>query len=152
MTNLRHGAGHFFTFLLFAFTCTLTMSMIFRSIGQLSRTLAGAMAPLAIFLLALVIYAGFVLPIPNMQGWLRWLNYINPISYAFESIMVNEFSNRGFPCTDFIPAGPTYGGITNLERTCMTPGALPGANSVDGGIYVRGNFGYYESHLWRLAY
>jgi hypothetical protein len=39
MTNLRRTAGHFFVFLLFTFTCTLTMSMYFRSIGALSRSL-----------------------------------------------------------------------------------------------------------------
>lgn len=39
MTNLRRTPGHFFTFLLFAFTCTLTMSMYFRCIAALSRTL-----------------------------------------------------------------------------------------------------------------
>jgi hypothetical protein len=39
MTNLRRTPGHFFVFLLFTFTCTLTMSMYFRSIGALSRSL-----------------------------------------------------------------------------------------------------------------
>jgi hypothetical protein len=40
MTNLRRTPGHFFVFLLFTFTCTLTMSMYFRCIAALSRTLA----------------------------------------------------------------------------------------------------------------
>ena len=39
MTNLRRTPGHFFVFLLFTFTCTLTMSMYFRCIGALSRSL-----------------------------------------------------------------------------------------------------------------
>jgi ATP-binding cassette subfamily G (WHITE) protein 2 (PDR) len=149
MTNLRRDAGSFFTFLLFALSCTLAMSMIFRTIGQLSRTLSQAMTPLAIFLLGLVIYAGFVLPVPSMQGWLRWINYINPVSYAFESIMVNEFHHRKFPCSQFVPAGPSYENATGLERTCITPGALPGSDFVDGDIYVQANFGYYYSHIWR---
>lgn len=38
MTNLRRTPGHFFVFLLFSFTCTLTMSMYFRCIAALSRT------------------------------------------------------------------------------------------------------------------
>ncbi|RFU28656.1 hypothetical protein B7463_g7693, partial [Scytalidium lignicola] len=129
--------------------CTLAMSMIFRTIGQTSRTLSQAMTPLAIFLLGLVIYAGYVLPIPSMQGWLRWINYINPISYAFESIMVNEYHHRRFPCVQFIPAGPPYANATGLERTCITPGALPGTDYVDGDIYVGANYGYYYSHIWR---
>lgn len=39
MTNLRRTPGHFFVYLLFAFTCTLTMSMYFRCIGAMSRSL-----------------------------------------------------------------------------------------------------------------
>ncbi|KIN00043.1 hypothetical protein OIDMADRAFT_126522 [Oidiodendron maius Zn] len=149
MTNLRRDADGFFTYLLFVFSCTLAMSMIFRTIGQLSRTLSQAMTPLAIFLLGLVIYAGFVLPVPSMQGWLRWINYINPISYAFESIMVNEFHNRRFPCVQFVPAGPTYQNATGLERTCATPGALPGSDFINGDLYIQGTYEYYHSHLWR---
>ena len=40
MTNLRRTPGHFFVFLLFTLMCTLTMSMYFRSIAALSKTLA----------------------------------------------------------------------------------------------------------------
>ena len=43
------------------------MSMLFRTIGSLSRTLAQAMAPAAVFILALVIYTGFVVPIRDMH-------------------------------------------------------------------------------------
>lgn len=45
LTNLRRTPGAFFTFYLFSFLCLLTMSMIFRTIGAMSRTLAQAMAP-----------------------------------------------------------------------------------------------------------
>lgn len=80
MANLRREPGAFFIFLLFGFTCTLTMSMILRAIGQTSRTVQQALTPAAIFIMALVIYTGFVLPVSNMQGWLRWLNYIDLIA------------------------------------------------------------------------
>jgi len=40
MTSLRRTPGHFFVFLIFAFPSTLTMSMYFRCIAALSRTLA----------------------------------------------------------------------------------------------------------------
>ena len=43
------------------------MSMLFRTIGSLSRTLAQAMAPAAIFILALIIYTGFVVNIRDMH-------------------------------------------------------------------------------------
>ena len=67
MTNLRRTPSAFFTFYLFSFACVLTMSMVFRTIGALSRTLAQAMAPAAVFILALVIYTGFTVPIRDMH-------------------------------------------------------------------------------------
>ncbi len=56
-----------------------------------------------VVILGFIIYTGFVLPIKSMQGWLRWLNYLNPIAYSFEALMDNEFHNREFPCIQFIP-------------------------------------------------
>ncbi|KXH68151.1 hypothetical protein CSAL01_13666, partial [Colletotrichum salicis] len=83
MAKLRQEADAFFMFLLFSFTTTLSMSMIIRTIGQTSRTIHQALTPAAIFILSLVIYTGFILPTRDMKGWLRWINYINPIAYVF---------------------------------------------------------------------
>ncbi|CAG9936386.1 unnamed protein product [Clonostachys rosea f. rosea IK726] len=146
MANLRQDAGHFFTFLLIGFTCTMTMSMILRTIGQVSRTIHQALTPAAFFILGLVIYAGYVLPTRLMQGWLRWLNYINPIAYAFEATVANEFTGRQFPCPAFVPAYPNAG---PFERTCSVAGAQPGADFVDGDFYIGANYGYKKSHIWR---
>lgn len=88
MTNLRREVDAFFIFFLFSFVCTLSMSFIFRTIGALSKTLSQAMAPAAIFILALIIYTGFTLPIRDMHPWFRWINYIDPIGYAFEGMSI----------------------------------------------------------------
>jgi ATP-binding cassette, subfamily G (WHITE), member 2, PDR len=73
MTNLRRTPGHFFVFFLFSFTITLTMSNLFRAIGAMSRTHAQAMVPAAIFMLAMIIYTGFTIPIIDMHPWFRWV-------------------------------------------------------------------------------
>lgn len=132
MAHLRQEAGAFFIFLLFGFTTTMSMSMIFRTIGQTSRTIHQALTPAAIFIMALVIYTGFVLPTRNMQGWLRWINYLDPIAYAYEAFVANEFSGRNFACSSFIPQGPAYVNAAAAERTCSTAGALPGQSFVNG--------------------
>ncbi|KAF6833701.1 multidrug resistance protein cdr1 [Colletotrichum musicola] len=146
MAKLRQEADAFFIFLLFGFATTLSMSMILRTIGQTSRTIHQALTPAAIFILALVIYTGFVLPTGSMKGWLRWINYINPIAYAFESLVANEFAGRQFPCIQYVPAylnaGPT-------ERTCSVAGAMPGADFVDGDFYMKAHYSYLKSHMWR---
>lgn len=149
LTNLRRTPSAFFTFYLFSFVCVLAMSMLFRSIGAMSRTLAGAMAPAAVLILGLVIYTGFTVPIRDMHPWFRWINYIDPVAYAFESLMINEFSGRQFPCTNFVPSGPGYTDLAPDQRVCTTVGAAPGANFVDGDAYINISFSYYHSHLWR---
>lgn len=90
LTKLRRTPGAFLTFYLFSFACLLTMSMFFRMVGLLSRTHAQAMAPVAVLILNLIISTGFVLPTLDMKPWLRWIGFINPMAYTFESLMINE--------------------------------------------------------------
>lgn len=149
MTNLRREVDAFFIFLLFSFVCTLTMSMMFRTIAAVSRTIYQAMAPASLLILMLIIYTGFAIPLRDMAGFMRWLNYIDPIGYAFESLMINEFHNRELPCVGFIPRGPGYEGVSGLQRSCTTPGAVPGRRTVNGDAYINTAFKYYYSHLWR---
>ncbi|CAG8953551.1 hypothetical protein HYFRA_00010008 [Hymenoscyphus fraxineus] len=149
MTNLRRTPENFFVFFLFTFVCTLTMSMYFRSIGAVSRTLAQAMAPAAIFILALVIYTGFAIPISSMHPWFRWINYIDPVSYAFEALMLNEFHNVRIPCSQFVPSGPGYDLVSSSQRICAATGSLAGEDFVDGDTFLRVNYRYEYSHLWR---
>lgn len=151
MTNLRRAPEYFFVFYLFAFVCTLTISMVFRSIAAMSRTLSQAMTPSAIFILALIIYTGFAIPTRDMHPWFRWINWLNPVAYAFEALMINEFHNKRIPCSPerFVPVGPSYQNITPEQRICSTTGAAAGADYIDGDTYLRVNFEYEASHLWR---
>ncbi|KAF5673927.1 ABC transporter CDR4 [Fusarium circinatum] len=149
MVHLRRDVSAFFIFLLFGFTTTMTMSMILRTIAQTSKTVHQALVPAAIFIIGLVIYAGFVLPIRSMKGWLRWINYVNPIAYAYESLIANEFSGRSFGCQTMIPSGPGYENIEPMQRTCSVAGALPGRDFIDGDFYIGIVYKYHYSHLWR---
>jgi ATP-binding cassette subfamily G (WHITE) protein 2 (PDR) len=151
MTNLNRHPGNFFFFALISFILTLTMSMLFRTIASVSRTLSQAMAPAAVLILAIVIYTGFALPVPNMRGWARWINYLDPVAYGFESLMINEFAGRNFTClpTSFVPQGPDYADITPMEQVCSAVGAVPGSNIVQGTDYLISSYRYLPSHKWR---
>jgi ABC-type multidrug transport system permease subunit len=149
LTNLRRTPSAFFIFYLFSFVCLMAMSMLFRSIGALSKTLAGAMAPAAVFILALVIYTGFTVPIRDMHPWFRWINYVDPVAYAFESLIINEFSGQSFPCSSFVPTGPGYNDNFAASQVCAVVGGTPGSNQVDGDAFINTAFSYYRSHLWR---
>lgn len=63
--------------------------------------------------------------------------------------MVNEFSDRRFPCERFVPAGPTYRDVPLQYKICSVNGADAGERTVSGDAYINTTFGYYESHLWR---
>ncbi|KAF8230823.1 putative ABC transporter [Tricholoma matsutake] len=145
----RMALYHPFSDAIASVLCILVMSMIFRTIGASSRTISQAMAPSSVILLSLVIYTGFAIPTSNMLGWSRWINYLNPIGYAFESLMVNEFSGREFPCDSFIPSGPGYENVPGTSRVCSTAGAVFGSNVVQGTSYLSTSFEYYDAHKWR---
>ncbi|TGO64532.1 hypothetical protein BOTNAR_0087g00120 [Botryotinia narcissicola] len=149
LANLRRTPAAFFTFFVFAFCSLLTGSMLFRTIGAMSKTLTGSIAPGACFILLLMTYTGFVLPISSMHPWFRWFNYIDPIYYTFESLMINEFSGRQFSCAHFIPEGPEYNQVNHNGRQCSTVGAIPGAIIVDGDAYLASAFQMDTAVLWR---
>lgn len=146
MVNLRRTPGAFFFFFFINFIMTLSMSMLFRTIASVSRTLSQAMAPAAIIILAIVIFTGFAIPTEYMLGWSRWINYIDPVAYGFESLMVNEFHDRNFTCSMYVP---TYGSLDLRQKVCSSVGAKPGQNYVNGDDYINSAFQYYHSHKYR---
>jgi ATP-binding cassette subfamily G (WHITE) protein 2 (PDR) len=90
MTNLRRTTSAFFTYAVLMFFIVLTMSMVFRTLGSLLRTLEQTMAPASIVVLLCIVYTGFVIPVPYMKPWLSWFRRLNPMAYAYESLMINE--------------------------------------------------------------
>lgn len=58
MTNLRRTPGNFFFFLFTSYILTLTMSMLFRVIASVSRSLVEALVPTAILMIGIVVYTG----------------------------------------------------------------------------------------------
>ena len=146
MANLQCEPGPFFFFLVVTFFLTLTMSMLFRTIGSLSRTLSQAMVPAALLILAIVIYTGFTIPTTYMVGWSRWINYLDPVAYGFESLMINEFHNREFGCSTFVPP---YGSLSSHQRICSAVGSRPGRSTVNGDDYINSAYQYFHAHKWR---
>ena len=148
MAGLRRTPGAFFFFFFISFITTLTMSMLFRTIAATSRTLSQALAPAAIIILAIVIFTGFAIPVNYMLGWSRWINYVDPVAYAFESLMVNEFYDREFACPQdyFVP---TYGNLAQNQKVCNAVGAVAGQNFVQGTVYIGSSFNYYHKNKYR---
>lgn len=125
------------------------MSAFFRFFASITKTISQAFAPSSVILLVLVLYTGFALPVSYMLDWISWIRWLNPISYGFESAMVNEFNGREFECSSFIPSGPTYENITNLQRSCAVDGSVAGESVVNGANYILTAFQYQSSNKWR---
>ncbi|RSL42235.1 hypothetical protein CEP54_015550 [Fusarium duplospermum] len=149
LAQLRQEAGAVFFFILIRYLVLLAMSGVYRTIACLTQTSHQAMVPSTILTLGLMLYSGFVLPVDSMRGWARWINYVNPLAYAFEALMVNQLHGREFPCAHVIPSGPGYETLKASQSICAVVGAVPGSTVVDGGAYIEGTYKYYHGHKWR---
>ncbi|OOO06490.1 ABC-2 type transporter [Aspergillus oryzae] len=144
LANLRREPSQFFIFYLLLICTILTMSGMFRSLASLTQTVGQAMALAGILVLCIVVYTGFTLPQPYMHPWLSWIRWINPVYYAFEALVSNEFHGRNFECTSYIPS---YG--TGTSFICSVVGAVAGERFVSGDAFIQQNYQYSYSHLWR---
>ncbi|KFA54591.1 hypothetical protein S40293_02258 [Stachybotrys chartarum IBT 40293] len=149
MTNLRREAGAFFTYWLFMFVTLMTMTMLFRLVGSLSRRMEQTLVPVSVLVLLCIVYTGFAVPPPYMVAGLAWIRWLNPASYTYESLMINEFHGRHFSCSAMMPAGPAYDSLEDNFKTCSILGSMPGDDVVQGSLYPQENFGYEAPHLWR---
>ena len=151
MCNLRREPGPFFFFYLLSFTITITMSLFFRFLASVTKTVSQALAPCAIVTLGLMMYGGFVVPQNYLDDWIGWLRWINPLFYAQESLSLNEFVGREFRCAEFVPSGPGYStdSVPSVGRVCSVEGSAAGQNFVDGSEHLRVMYGFINSHRWR---
>lgn len=157
IVNLRREAGNFFYYLLMMFTSTLFMSHLFRTLAGFTNSVPEAMVPANVCLLVLVIFTGFVIPTTRMHGWCRWLNYLDPLAYAYEGLMTNEFHNYNYTCTNnnetsqYIPYPPNVAAQkgSNTSFVCQPVGAKPGLTTVLGDDYLNDQYSYRFSHQWR---
>ncbi|KZV90437.1 pleiotropic drug resistance ABC transporter [Exidia glandulosa HHB12029] len=148
MVDLQRTAGQFFIFLLFVYTVSIIMKGWFRAIAAGFKAEASAQAFAGISVLVLSIYTGYTIPKPSVPGALRWITYINPLRYAFEGLITNEFHTLQGTCAGLVPQGPGYEGVQLENQVCPTVGSVPGSNIVDGNRFVNLSYGYSYSNLW----
>ncbi|KAJ5711055.1 CDR ABC transporter [Penicillium malachiteum] len=146
LVGLQRKPGNFFLYFLITFMITFVMSAVFRTLAAITKTVSQAMGLAGVMILALVVYTGFVLPVPSMHPWFEWIHYLNPIYYAFEILIANEFHGRDFPCSSFVPS---YADLNGDAFSCSTTGSVAGDLTVSGDRYIYLNYRYTFSHVWR---
>jgi ABC-type multidrug transport system permease subunit len=85
------------------------MSSIFNK-----ENMAVAMAPIVI--MPLILFGGQFANSDNIQAWISWFQYLSPIRYSQEALVVNEFSRRPYN-SDLILQNLKSGAIIQVSKT-----------------------------------
>ncbi|KAI1737798.1 ATP-binding cassette transporter [Xylaria scruposa] len=149
LVNFKREPGPFFIWYFVNYVALISMGVMFRTIAVFTTSPTRAVLPVGILMNSLIIYTGFYINPPSMKNWLGWLRYLNPMYYAFESVMLNEFGPSGYQCSplDTVPRGPTY---TDMAlQTCAVQSSVAGDLVVSGRRYLETVYEFFQSNLWR---
>ncbi|KAF4344400.1 ATPase [Fusarium beomiforme] len=148
MVGLTSTAGHFFTFWILLISVTICITALFRAIGAAFTNFDAASKASGFVITATIIYSGYLIQKPLMHDWFVWLFWINPIAYAFDALLSNEFHDKIIPCVghSLVPSGP--GSDPNHQACAGVGGSKVGQNFVTGDDYLN-SLSYGNSHLWR---
>ncbi|KAI1353681.1 ABC-2 type transporter-domain-containing protein [Xylaria sp. FL0043] len=151
MTNLDRDVSKFWIYLLFVYTTTILVTALYRMFASISPEIDTAVRFSGIALNVLIIYTGYVIPKTQLLGryiWFGWLYWVNPLSYSFEAVVSNEFSDRTMDCApnQLVPQGP---GAQPGFQGCSLRGATVNSAQVTGHDYLQSQFNYSRSNLWR---
>ncbi|EPQ27059.1 uncharacterized protein PFL1_05343 [Pseudozyma flocculosa PF-1] len=148
LANLRRDAGAFFIFYAFTFLSAYSLTALYRMCAAFSPGFNEAIRFSVLSLNLLIIWVGYVLRRPQMN-WLIWLNYAQPISYAFEGFLANEL-NYDIQCnpSQIVPFGQAR---DPAAQTCSLTGGRPGSLVVPSADYLSTTFGYSRANIGRNA-
>ncbi|KAJ7361329.1 pleiotropic drug resistance ABC transporter [Mycena albidolilacea] len=155
MSNLSRTAGGFWTFHLFNYVAYLTMQGFFRTFGVLCTNFHFAFRLSVFFIPNFVEYTGYIIPVIKMKRWLFWIYYINPIAYAWQACIENEFMRIQITCDGSYVIPRNIGALTKYpeglgpNQACTLFGATAGSSLVPGESYISAGYGLSSSNLWK---
>ncbi|KAJ7755026.1 ABC-2 type transporter-domain-containing protein [Mycena maculata] len=154
MTHLDRSAGGFWTFHLFNYIAYLTMQGFFRTFGLLCTNFHTAFRLAVFFIPNFVEYTGYIVPVIKMKRWLFWIYYINPIAYAWQGCIENEFMRIQLTCDGNFIIPRNVGDLFKYpdglgpNQACTLFGATAGSSTLSGETYISAAFGLNSSNLW----
>ena len=142
MLGLDVTASKYWIYALFVYTNTFAITALYRMFASLSPTIDDAVRFSGISLNLLVIFVGYVIPKQDLihgSIWFGWLIYLNPISYAYEALLSNEFADRTMQCSpeQLVPQGP---GVDPRYQGCSLTGSDINSPTVSGSKYLGQTF------------
>lgn len=166
MVGFQFDAGKFFTQWVILLAIVLCFLSFFRMVGSWCHHfgMASQIAGVAFMgksdhiprggieltmILALMIYAGYLIPFPSMHVWFRWIAWINPATYCLQALLASEMGDRQLECVEpqYVPYGTSY--TNDSYRACTVPGSVPGLNIIDGESYINDQYSSSSGDIWR---
>jgi ABC-type multidrug transport system permease subunit/ABC-type multidrug transport system ATPase subunit len=125
------------------------MTALFRAIGASFAAFDAAAKAAGLTITSAMMYTGYMIHKPQMHPWFVWIYWINPLAYAFDALLSNEFHGKVIDCAgnNLIPGGPGY--FDSAHQACAgVTGAVQGETSLTGDQYLAG-LSYSHTHIWR---
>ncbi|KAJ7135007.1 ABC-2 type transporter-domain-containing protein [Mycena crocata] len=155
MTHLHRSGGGFWTFHLFNYVAYLTMQGFFRTFGLICTNFHTAFRLAVFFIPNFVEYTGYIIPVMKMKRWLFWIYYLNPIAYAWQACMENEFMRIQLTCDGASVIPRNVGDVNKYpvglgpNQVCTLFGSSAGSSNVSGEDYISAGYGLSSSNLWK---
>ncbi|KAF7184934.1 ABC multidrug transporter atrF [Pseudocercospora fuligena] len=147
--GLSMDAGMFFIFWFAILSTTFCMTALFRAVGAGFKSFDDAAKFSGVVVMAILLYIGYMIPKTDMGNWFVWIYWIDPLAYAYNALLSNEFDGKVIDCVgpNLVPSGVGYNSTANQACTGVR-GALPGAASLAGTQYLD-SLSYSHSNMWR---
>ncbi|CAI4037900.1 hypothetical protein SMKI_04G2360 [Saccharomyces mikatae IFO 1815] len=150
LSGLHRTAGSFFTIYLFLTMCSEAINGLFEMVSSVCDTLSQANSISGILMMSISMYSTYMIQLPSMHPWFKWISYVLPIRYAFESMLNAEFHGRHMDCANtLVPSGGNYDNLSDDYKVCAFVGSKPGQSYVLGDDYLKNQFQYVYKHTWR---
>ncbi|CDO93536.1 unnamed protein product [Kluyveromyces dobzhanskii CBS 2104] len=150
LSGLTRNAGRFFMVYLFLAVASESINALFEMITAASDSLSQANAIAGLVMMALSLYSTYMIQTPSMHPWFEWISYILPLRYAFENMLNAEFHGRRMDCGGtLVPTGEAYADVSTDYKVCAFIGSEAGQSYVLGDRYLKMQYNYSYSHVWR---
>lgn len=135
----------------------LVVSLLSNIMMSLTRTFAGlledpsaAQGACGLLSTILILFAGYMKNGSDLDGYLVWIYWANPLHYAFESLVINEYEGLKFNCSDseLLPTGSTV----IDEQYADLKDCVHLSTFENGTVYLKNYLGITEGSEYRAYY
>ncbi|KAL5521040.1 hypothetical protein ACEPAG_8962 [Sanghuangporus baumii] len=148
LTGFQGSVMHFLVFLLFIVSTAIALKALFRSVAILTKGIGYSLAGPVITLL--LMFSGFNDLPPSIKRVSMWMSWLDPLRYAFEGLIVNEYHGVQVPCSGYASGGEIYGTATLQVQTCLSAALASEQINISGDDYFEDTYGYAYANLWTI--